>query len=73
MLRPERSLEQERATITKNRTAHDAMVKDTTTLRAKRMTLRAIAEDLNARGIPTVHGRRWAAAQVRDVLNRARG
>ena len=49
MLRAERSLEQGRATITKNRAAHDAMVKDTiTTLRAERMTLRTIAEELNA-------------------------
>jgi DNA invertase Pin-like site-specific DNA recombinase len=34
-------------------------------------TLRAIAEALNARGIPTPRGRRWEASSVRNVLARA--
>ncbi len=41
--RPERSLEQGRETVARNRAAHHVLVKDTiATLRAQRMTLRAI-------------------------------
>ncbi len=70
--RPERSLEQGRETVARHRAAHHVLVTDTiATLRAQRMTLRAIADELNARGIPTVTGRRWEAQQVRNVLNRA--
>ncbi len=68
--RPEQSLQQGRETAARNRATHHALVKDTiTTLRAQSMTLRAIADELNARGIPTVTGRRWEAQQVRNVLN----
>jgi Recombinase len=34
-------------------------------------TLRAIAEALNARGIPTPRGGRWHATSVRNVFARA--
>jgi hypothetical protein len=33
-------------------------------------SLRAIAEALNARGIPTPRGRKWEAASVRNALAR---
>jgi DNA invertase Pin-like site-specific DNA recombinase len=33
-------------------------------------TLRAIADALNARGVPTPRGRRWHATSVRNVLSR---
>ncbi len=39
--------------------------------RSSGASLRAIAETLNARRIPTARGGQWAATQVRDVLNRA--
>ncbi|TGD91903.1 resolvase [Methylobacterium nonmethylotrophicum] len=32
------------------------------------MTLRAVADALNARGIPTARGRQWSATQVRRVM-----
>jgi DNA invertase Pin-like site-specific DNA recombinase len=34
------------------------------------LSLRAIAEILNARGVRTARGGRWAATQVRDILRR---
>jgi Recombinase len=34
-------------------------------------SLRAIAEALNARGVPTARGRRWQAMTVSNVLARA--
>jgi DNA invertase Pin-like site-specific DNA recombinase len=34
-------------------------------------TLRAIAEALNARGVPTPRGGRWHAMSVRNVLERS--
>jgi hypothetical protein len=34
-------------------------------------SLRAIAETLNARGIPTARGGTWSAMQVSNVLQRA--
>ena len=34
-------------------------------------TLRAIAEALNARGIPTPRGRKWEAMSVKNALARA--
>ncbi len=34
-------------------------------------TLRQIAEELNARGIETARGGKWAATQVNDILKRA--
>jgi DNA invertase Pin-like site-specific DNA recombinase len=40
-------------------------------LRAQGLTLRAIADALNERGIATARGGRWAAAQVADILRRA--
>ena len=35
-------------------------------------SLRAIAAALDARGIPTARGGKWAAPQVRDIMRRAR-
>jgi DNA invertase Pin-like site-specific DNA recombinase len=40
-------------------------------LRAKGVSLRAIAGELNARGIQTARGGTWAATQVADILRRA--
>ena len=40
-------------------------------LRAKGASLRAIAGELNARGIQTARGGAWAATQVADILRRA--
>lgn len=37
-------------------------------LRASGRSLRAVADDLNARAIPTLNGRRWQAATVLGVL-----
>ena len=34
-------------------------------------SLRAIARELEARGIPTARGGRWSAVQVADILRRA--
>ena len=34
-------------------------------------SLRAIADVLNARGVRTARGGKWAATQVRDILRRA--
>jgi DNA invertase Pin-like site-specific DNA recombinase len=39
--------------------------------RSGAMTLRAIAEALNARGVPTQRGGRWHAMSVRNVLARS--
>ena len=39
--------------------------------RAGAGTLRAVADALNARGIPTARGGRWHAMTVRNVLARA--
>jgi hypothetical protein len=40
-------------------------------LRARGLSLRAIAEDLNEARVPTAQGgKRWYAATVRGVLNR---
>jgi hypothetical protein len=36
-------------------------------------SLRAIAEVLNDRGIPTARGRIWAPMQVKNILDRAKG
>lgn len=38
--------------------------------RSSGATLRTIAATLNARGVKTARGGRWAATQVRDILNR---
>jgi hypothetical protein len=35
-------------------------------------SLRAIADVLNARGVRTARGGKWAATQVRDILRRTR-
>jgi DNA invertase Pin-like site-specific DNA recombinase len=40
--------------------------------RAGASSLRAIADVLNARGVRTARGGKWAATQVRDILRRAR-
>jgi DNA invertase Pin-like site-specific DNA recombinase len=40
--------------------------------RAGASSLRAIADVLNARGIRTARGGKWAATQVRDILRRSR-
>jgi DNA invertase Pin-like site-specific DNA recombinase len=40
--------------------------------RAGAKSLRAIAEALNARGVHTARGGKWAATQVRDILRRVR-
>lgn len=40
-------------------------------LQAKGASLRAIATELNGRGIETARGGRWAATQVSDILRRA--
>lgn len=43
---------------------------DIKTARENGQSLRAIAEDLNARGVPTAHGgRQWHASTVRSLLN----
>jgi DNA invertase Pin-like site-specific DNA recombinase len=39
--------------------------------RAGASSLRAVAEALNARGVRTARGGKWAATQVRDILQRA--
>ena len=38
-------------------------------LKGNGMSLRQIAEELNARRLPTPHGRRWHASSVRNVLS----
>ena len=38
-------------------------------LRSQGLTLRAIAGDLTAQGIPTARGGKWEAATVKAVLN----
>jgi DNA invertase Pin-like site-specific DNA recombinase len=40
--------------------------------RAGAKSLRAIADALNARGVHTARGGKWAATQVRDILRRVR-
>jgi phage protein D len=40
-------------------------------LQAKGASLRAIAAELNKRGIATARGGTWAATQVADILRRA--
>jgi hypothetical protein len=40
-------------------------------LKSGAKTLRAIAEALNARGIPTPRGRKWEAMSVKNALARA--
>jgi DNA invertase Pin-like site-specific DNA recombinase len=40
--------------------------------RAGASSLRAIADVLNARGVRTARGGKWAATQVSDILRRAR-
>ena len=39
-------------------------------LRAAGLGLRAIARELNRRGVPTARGREWQASTVRNVLHR---
>jgi DNA invertase Pin-like site-specific DNA recombinase len=39
--------------------------------RAGAKTLRAVADALNARGVPTARGGRWAAMTVSNILGRA--
>lgn len=54
--------------------AHEAdsdIADDLRVLRAKGMALRAIAEELNARGHTTRRGKPWNAMQVRRVLAKA--
>jgi DNA invertase Pin-like site-specific DNA recombinase len=41
-------------------------------LKAQGLSLRKIAEELNARRIPTARGGTWAATQVADILRRRR-
>jgi hypothetical protein len=41
-------------------------------LKAEGKSLRKIADALNAGGVPTAHGGKWAAQQVADILRRAR-
>ena len=40
-------------------------------LRAEGRSLREIANVLNARGVPTVRGGKWATTQIADILKRA--
>ena len=40
-------------------------------LKAEGATLRQIADELNARGVETARGGKWAATQVSDILRRA--
>ena len=68
---PERSLRQGRATVARNRATHEAKVKGTIEqLHHQGKSLRAIARELNERGITTVLGRQWEAQSVRNVLRR---
>ena len=39
-------------------------------MRAEGLSLEKIAAALNARGVATARGGKWAATQVRDILNR---
>ena len=41
-------------------------------LRAEGQSLREIANVLNARGVPTARGGKWAPTQIADILKRAR-
>ena len=41
-------------------------------LRAEGRSLREIADVLNARGVPTARGGKWAPTQIADILKRAR-
>jgi hypothetical protein len=41
-------------------------------LRAECASLRKISETLNARGVATARGGKWAQTQVADILRRAR-
>src|ERR1700722_3038618 len=41
-------------------------------LRAEGQSLREIANILNARGVPTARGGKWAPTQIADILKRAR-
>jgi DNA invertase Pin-like site-specific DNA recombinase len=41
-------------------------------LRAEGRSLREIANVLNARGVPTARGGKWAPTQIADILKRAR-
>jgi Recombinase len=41
-------------------------------LRAEARSLREIANVLNARGVPTARGGKWAPTQIADILRRAR-
>jgi DNA invertase Pin-like site-specific DNA recombinase len=52
----------------------DATIKKGRRLRAKGHTLRAIADQLNADGVPTAHGGgRWHSSTLRGVLRRSGG
>lgn len=48
-------------------TTHAPLIRE---LRTGGLTLRAIAQDLDRRNIPTARGGRWQAAQVRNILTR---
>jgi hypothetical protein len=41
-------------------------------LRADGKSLREIADVLNARGVPTARGGKWAPTQISDILKRAK-
>jgi hypothetical protein len=41
-------------------------------LRAEGRSLREIANVLNARGVPTARGGKWAPTQIADILKRAK-
>jgi DNA invertase Pin-like site-specific DNA recombinase len=50
--------------------AEQAVVKRMAMMRKRKKTLQAIADDLNARGVPTSNGRRWSPQQIKNVLAR---
>jgi DNA invertase Pin-like site-specific DNA recombinase len=66
---PAPSLQRGRVTVQAHRQMHRDQVRPLIKqLRGEGWSLRAIAAELNRRGIVTVLGKHWAAAQVRNVL-----
>ena len=67
--RPAPALEKGRATIAIHLASHRAQVQPLIVeLRRQGLGLRAIARELNRRGIPTARGKLWEAATVKGVL-----
>lgn len=70
---PGPSLERGRITITAHLDAHrERIAPMIRQLRGEGRTLRAIAAEMNAKGIPTARGREWQAETVANVLKAGR-